>query len=105
MAKATRGAASAGAEAGPLRVGLNLLHALPGIGGVIAFALLGVGWSALCGFLLSPARLFDHPLTPFFVAFAMRVEQPLGNLLGSLRDLAVPLLVLFVLSLILGRRL
>jgi hypothetical protein len=73
--------------------------------GVIAFALLGVGWSALCGFLLSPARLFDHPLTPFFVGLAMRVEQPLGSLLGSLRDLALPLLVLFVLSLILGRRL
>jgi hypothetical protein len=64
--------------------------------GILAFGLLGVTWSLWCGWLLSPARLSSHPLTPYLVLSAMIMEQSFGNYLGMFRMLLIPLLLCFV---------
>jgi hypothetical protein len=70
--------------------------------GILAFGLLGVTWSLWCGWLLSPARLSNHPLTPWLVLSAMVMEQSLGNYFGMFRMLIIPLLLCFVIYRILG---
>ena len=69
--------------------------------GILSFGLIGVFWALLCGWLLSPARLSSHPLTPFLVLSALGMEAPLGHFLVQLRGLCIPLLVcLFVYGLL-----
>jgi hypothetical protein len=60
--------------------------------GVMSFGLIGILWTMLCGWLLSPWRLSNHPLTPFLVLSTMGMEGALGHFLSGLRQLIVPLL-------------
>jgi len=63
--------------------------------GFLSFGLIGVFWALLCGWLLSPARLSNHPLTPFLVLSTMGMEGALGSYLAGLRGLIIPLVLCF----------
>ena len=65
------------------------------IAGILSFGLIGVCWSVFCVWMLSPARLSSHPLTPFMVLLTLGLEAPLGHYLAGLRGLVIPLLVCF----------
>ena len=64
--------------------------------GVLSFGVIGVLWSVLCGWLLSPGRLSNHPLTAFLTVSTMGLEAPLGHYMAGLRDLLIPLVLCFV---------
>jgi hypothetical protein len=70
--------------------------------GILAFGLLGVTWSLWCGWLLSPARLSNHPLAPWLMLSALGMEQSFGGYLGMFRMLIIPLLLCFVIYRILN---
>jgi hypothetical protein len=72
--------------------------------GILSFGLIGVFWSLLCGWLLSPARLSNHPLTPFMVVSTLRMEGALGHYLAGLRELIIPLVLCFFIYRILHGR-
>ena len=63
--------------------------------GILSFGLIGVFWSLVCGWMLSPARLSNHPLTPFLVLFVMNMEQAVGYYLADLRQLIIPMLLCY----------
>jgi hypothetical protein len=63
--------------------------------GIVSFALIGVFWAMLCGWLLSPARLSNHPLTPFLALSTMAMEGAFGHFLAGLRQLIIPLILCF----------
>jgi len=64
--------------------------------GILSFGLIGFFWSLLCGWLLSPARLSNHPLTPFMAIYpVMGMERALGHYLATLRELIIPLLLCY----------
>jgi hypothetical protein len=63
--------------------------------GILSFGLIGVFWSLLCAWLLSPARLSNHPLTPFLVLSTIGMEGALGHFLAELRGLIIPLLLCY----------
>ena len=65
------------------------------VAGILSFGLIGVFWSVLCGWLLSPARLSNHPLTPLMALSTMGMEGALGHYLAGLRGLIIPLLLCF----------
>jgi len=72
--------------------------------GVLSFGLIGVFWTLLCCWLLSPARLSNHPLTPFLALSTLGMEGALGHYLAGLRGLIIPLfLCYFVYRLLRGR--
>ncbi len=75
------------------------------VAGVGSFALIGLFWALLCGWLLSPERLSSHPLSPYFVSVALIVESPLGNVLAIVRDLFFPIIGLYFAWLLLRKRL
>jgi hypothetical protein len=64
--------------------------------GIITFPFIGFAWAKICGLLLSPQRLSDHPLAPFFVYLTITFESAFGNVLAEFRDLIFPLAVMFV---------
>ena len=64
--------------------------------GIMAFGMMGFFWTLLCGWLLSSARLSDHPLSPFLILSTMMIESPLGSFLAGLRNLCVPLVFCFI---------
>ncbi len=64
--------------------------------GILSFGLIGVLWTLLCGWLLSPAHLSSHPLAPFLVLLTMSMEAAWGHFLGSLRELIIPLFLCYV---------
>jgi hypothetical protein len=64
--------------------------------GILSFGLIGVFWPLLCSWLLSPARLSNHPLTPFLVVSSMGMESALGHYLVGLRGLIIPLLLCYL---------
>lgn len=72
--------------------------------GVLSFGMLGVLWALACGWLLSPARLSSHPLTPMLVLLTLRMESPLGSFLGALRGLLIPLFLAYVIYWLLNGR-
>ena len=72
--------------------------------GILAFGLIGVFWSILSAWLLSPARLSDHPLAPFMALAAMGIEGAFGHYLAYLRGLIIPLLLCYVVYIMMRRR-
>ena len=75
------------------------------IAGLIWFVVFGGVWTVINGWLLTPERLHNHPLTPMMVGFAIGMEAPLGHWLASLRDLILPLIVICVISVVMKKRL
>lgn len=73
--------------------------------GILSFGLIGVFWALLCGWLLSPARLSNHSLTPFLVLTAMGVESCVGPFLAGFRNLSIPLLICFFVYIAVRRKL
>jgi len=66
--------------------------------GVLSFGLIGIFWSLLCTWMLSPARLSNHPLTPFLAVATMAMEGSLGVFLAGMRNLLVPLTICFLID-------
>lgn len=66
------------------------------IAGIASFAVIGVFWGLFSGYLLSPQRLANHPLTPLLVGLTFNYEMALGHFLASLRSYVFPLLVIFI---------
>ena len=64
--------------------------------GVLSFVFIGILWASFCGWLLSVPRLSNHPLAPFLIALTLYVEAPLGHFLSNLRDLFIPLAVIYI---------
>ncbi|MEN6372109.1 MAG: hypothetical protein ABFD64_08875 [Armatimonadota bacterium] len=75
------------------------------ISGVLSFALLGIVWSSVVGWFLTPARLSSHPLVPMFISLTLGFEQPIGHWLAALRGLIIPVFILWLVSRRLGGRL
>lgn len=75
------------------------------LAGVGSFAFIGFFWALFCGWLLSPGRLANHPLAPWLVTLAFRMESPLGSFLTTFRDLAIVFGVAFLIWLLLKKRL
>ncbi len=72
-------------------------------GGVLSFALMGVFWALLSAWLLSPARLSDHPWTPYVIGLTLLMEAPLGHFLSNIRLLTIPLIILFFINRVIFR--
>ncbi len=67
------------------------------LAGVLSFGLIGFLWPLLVIWMLSPARLANHPLSPFLTLITMSMESPLGSFLGGLRELLIPLFFSYIL--------
>jgi len=63
--------------------------------GILSFGIIGVFWSLFSGWMLSPARLSNHPFTPFLVLQTLGMEGALGHYLAGLRALIIPLLLFY----------
>lgn len=75
------------------------------LAGIMAFPLIGLVWALVCGWLLSPARLSNHPLSPWLVGMTLGMEAPLAHYLASWRDLLIPLVVAYILWVLLKKQL
>ena len=75
------------------------------LAGILSFGAVGVAWSLLSALLLTSDRLSTHPLTPWMVGIAISFESAVGHFLASIRALIIPVLVVFILSRLLRRRL
>ena len=64
--------------------------------GILSFGLIGIFWTILCVWVLSPGRLSSHPLAPFFVLLVTGMESPLGAFLATVRGLIIPMLFCYV---------
>jgi len=62
--------------------------------GIISFAIIGLGWTALTLWILSPARLSTHPLMPWLLSIAMLLEGNVGQFLNSIKDLPFAMVVI-----------
>jgi len=68
------------------------------LAGTLSFGLIGIFWTAICCFLLSPVRLWNHPLTPYFVLFSMSFEKPVGHIFADTRNLLIMLFILWLVN-------
>lgn len=74
------------------------------VAGILSFGLIEFFWTLFIVWMLSPARLSNHPLTPLLALSTMWMEQPLGHYLAGLRGLIIPLLLCyFVYRMLRGR--
>ena len=74
------------------------------VAGVLSFALIGVFWPVLSIWMLSPARLSNHPLTPYLVLATMSFESSFGGFLDNIRGMLVPITLIYVLRKIMPER-
>jgi hypothetical protein len=70
------------------------------LAGILSFGLIGIFWTSICCFLLSPARLWNHPLTPYFVLFSMSFEKPVGHIFADIRNLLIMLFILWLVNIV-----
>ncbi len=75
------------------------------VAGVASFGFIGVVWTALCAFLLSPERVSDHPLTAWLILSSGKFEGVVGALVGWGREIPLILLFLWLIWRSVGRRL
>ena len=68
------------------------------LAGILSFGLIGAAWSLLSALLLTSDRLSNHPLTPWMVGLSVAFESGVGHFLASVRALAIPIMVAFILS-------
>lgn len=68
------------------------------LAGILSFGLIGIFWASICCFVLSPVRLWNHPLTPYFVLFSLSFEQPVGHICADIRDLLIMFLILWLVN-------
>ncbi|MCD4726104.1 MAG: hypothetical protein K8R46_00440 [Pirellulales bacterium] len=65
------------------------------VAGILSFGLIGFLWTLFVVWMLSPARLSNHPLTPYLAISTMGFESAFGHYLAGLRGLIIPLLLCF----------
>jgi hypothetical protein len=63
--------------------------------GISSFGFIGFFWSLFVGWMLSPARLANHPLAPLMTMSAMALESPFGHYLVWLRGFIIPLCIFY----------
>lgn len=68
------------------------------LAGIFSFCLIGFLWASMCCFILTPERLWNHPLTPYFVFYSMVFEKPFGHILAQFRTLAIMLIILWLVN-------
>jgi hypothetical protein len=73
------------------------------VAGCLSFAVMGAAWAALIAFVLTVPRMTTHPLAPFMIGLAMLSEQSFGQFANSIKVMAIPLAVLYVVCWV-GRR-
>jgi len=73
--------------------------------GVFSFVLIGIVWTALTVWMLSPGRLATHPLMPWLLGVAMTFEDGIGPFINGIKDVPIALLVVAGIWLCNNRRL
>jgi len=68
------------------------------LAGILSFGLMGAAWSLLSALLLTSDRLSNHPLTPWMIGISVAFESGVGHFLASVRALAIPIMVAFILA-------
>ena len=71
--------------------------------GVLSFGAIGVVWAAICVGILTANRLATHPLSPYMSISVVAMEGAFGHYLAGLRDFAIGLAAMAIVSLLIGR--
>jgi len=50
---------------------------------LISFVFIGIVWSLICGVILSPQRIHNHPIAPLFVLQTMYFEAPIAHFMAK----------------------
>lgn len=73
------------------------------VAGVLSFGAIGVVWAAICVGILTANRLATHPLSPYMSIGVVAMEGAFGHYLAGLRELAIGLAVMAIVSVLSGR--
>lgn len=75
------------------------------LAGIGSFGIIGILWAGFISFLLTPSRLATHPLAPYFIGLLLSMESSVGQFLGIVKVVPIPLIVMLSLWLLVRRQL